>query len=508
MDITFTPAPKRQRVSANTSEQEAIIQGPHMQRTSPVTVQAGAGTGKTHTIGEIARAHPDRQILYLCFNKDIQLEAQAKFEDLPNMEPVTFHAFADRFSKVNSLSAERAYQDQWRKEVKTLVRSMLSKGDTPPKWKQLFGLFDEFAAQVLSLNAFLVAWWSANPTAQRSSLERWMRVLEAHVFSEQRTIRCLPWTVTFKAIQRASAFHPSPFSLDFAGKYDLVLVDEAQDLNCMFRQVAEHFIRTDRLVMFFGDKHQQINRWNGAENAMAHIQAHYTKTTTLTLSRSFRFGPAVASIANVLARTFHSHSTPLQGVARCETFVAMWDGERALSQTTGPTAFLAFRQQSVLDMALRCMARQKAFYLGNSTEKLLKEVRALYNKIANEPADQKGKILDEIRSRIQNEREVQPSESHVAKHPDDKDVYDALFKSRVTRRKRTAQTLALLTVHSSKGLEFDTLYVADDVFHPLDKPRKDVTTDEHSIAYTAVTRVKRALRLPPSAQSWVDESKL
>ena len=43
-----------------------------------------------------------------------------------------------------------------------------------------------------------------------------------------------------------------------------------------------------------GDRHQQIYGWRGAQNALDALQP----TTTRYLTRSFRFGPPIAALAN------------------------------------------------------------------------------------------------------------------------------------------------------------------------------------------------------------------
>ncbi len=57
-----------------TSEQKAIVQSK-----GDIRINAVAGSGKTTTIIEYARARPDSRILYLAFNKAVKLEAARKF---------------------------------------------------------------------------------------------------------------------------------------------------------------------------------------------------------------------------------------------------------------------------------------------------------------------------------------------------------------------------------------------------------------------------------------------
>ena len=77
-----------------TSEQLSIINS-----TGDIKINAVAGSGKTTTIIEYAKARPaTSKILYLAFNKSVKLEAQKKFADqgLHNVKVETAHSLAYR----------------------------------------------------------------------------------------------------------------------------------------------------------------------------------------------------------------------------------------------------------------------------------------------------------------------------------------------------------------------------------------------------------------------------
>jgi superfamily II DNA or RNA helicase len=57
-----------------------------------VSISAAAGSGKTSTLRMIAEARPKTQMLYLAFNKAIQVEADGSFP--PNVTCNTAHALA------------------------------------------------------------------------------------------------------------------------------------------------------------------------------------------------------------------------------------------------------------------------------------------------------------------------------------------------------------------------------------------------------------------------------
>src|SRR3954447_2135207 len=75
-----------------TPEQQAIISA-----TGNIKINAVAGSGKTTTIIEYAKARPaSSRILYLAFNKSVKLEAAKRFADagLHNVKVETAHSLA------------------------------------------------------------------------------------------------------------------------------------------------------------------------------------------------------------------------------------------------------------------------------------------------------------------------------------------------------------------------------------------------------------------------------
>src|SRR5205085_1605438 len=76
-----------------TEEQERIVRC----GATRLAVQAGAGAAKTTTLCAYARARPAARILYLAFNKAIQLEAAAKMP--ANVTCRTTHSIAWRKAK-------------------------------------------------------------------------------------------------------------------------------------------------------------------------------------------------------------------------------------------------------------------------------------------------------------------------------------------------------------------------------------------------------------------------
>ncbi|HIB7358114.1 TPA: UvrD-helicase domain-containing protein, partial [Escherichia coli] len=82
---------------------------------------------------------------------------------------------------------------------------------------------------------------------------------------------------------------------DLSHRWDTILFDEAQDANPVTTALV---LGQKCRVVLVGDCYQQIYRFRGANNALSHPALK--NADRLWLTQSFRFGPAVARMANLL----------------------------------------------------------------------------------------------------------------------------------------------------------------------------------------------------------------
>lgn len=259
---------------SDTTEQAAVI-GWSGHR---LVVRAFAGTGKTSTLVRFARANPDIRMLYLAYNRAVRDEAEQKFPF--NVECKTSHQLAwpnfgrhyqERLTGNLRITdvARQLNTRHWplARTAITTFNAFLCSGDSE------FGpqhLPDEDARSGLSAEKILAA-----------AQQLWRE--------SARQDGTFPVThdVYLKLYQLS---HP-----DLSKRWQTLLFDEAQDAN----PVIQSLILTQRCnVVLVGDRHQQIYRFRGAENALD--APGLSDAERLNLTHSFRFGLAVASVANML----------------------------------------------------------------------------------------------------------------------------------------------------------------------------------------------------------------
>lgn len=257
-----------------TAEQNAIIEwkGNHL------VVNAFAGTGKTSTLVNYAEANPESKMLYLAYNRAVRDEAERKFPY--NVECKTSHQLAwARFGRHfrDRLTASLRITDVARK-LNTrhwpLARLALSglnmflcSADTEPGLIHLPSEDDRHGLDAGKiLGAIQILWYEMS-----------------------RTDSTFPVTHdTYLKLFQLS--HP-----DLSTRWDTILFDEAQDAN----PVTSAFVLNQPCrVILVGDRYQQIYRFRGADNALNAPQL--AQADKLWLTASFRFGPEVARMANIL----------------------------------------------------------------------------------------------------------------------------------------------------------------------------------------------------------------
>ncbi|EEZ6653579.1 UvrD-helicase domain-containing protein [Escherichia coli] len=257
-----------------TDELSAII---HWQGQTLV-VNAFAGTGKASTLVQYALANPDSRMLYLVYNRSVRDEAERKFPF--NVECKTSHQLAwSRFGRHyrNRLVASLRITDVARK-LNTrhwlLVHLALSSLNqflcSADKESGLQRLPDEDARAGTDVSAILQA----------------VQVLW-HEMSRPDGTFPVTHDTCLKLFQLSSP--------DLSRRWDTILFDEAQDANPVMSALV--LCQSCRVILV-GDRYQQIYRFRGADNALSHPTLN--DADRLWLTQSFRFGPSVARMANLL----------------------------------------------------------------------------------------------------------------------------------------------------------------------------------------------------------------
>ncbi len=465
-----------------TQEQQAAIDLAGQGQT--MKVSALAGTGKTSTLVGIAQAAAGRG-LYLAFNKGIATEAQQRFQGT-RCQARTFHSLA-------YATYGKKYGDRLSMRINgTVVRKE-------------FGLWDDEGDSVAVEALDTVRRFLRTPDETLTEKHyRWMDDVEkSHDPERYYRIRERAMPIAHKLYALMSAERgrfPSSHDIylqqfvrsdpDLAMDYDYLLFDEAQDADRLMLHLCQ---RQKIPVIWVGDQYQQIYGWRGAQNAMARIQCPET-----FLTQSFRFGDAVAGVANRVLGSLGA-ATRLKGLPDKESTCQVGGGGSA-------RAFIARTNSSVMAAVLPTLAEGRR--VGVAGKKGVLQMLDDYRSL------REGKPKGQF-THFATEQELREYAEEAMDIKTFLRIVDTFGLEKLDRAVRRCEDLdadkdiwkrcdfIALTGHKAKGLEFDSVRLGEDFFQPKrlrsvdpETGTEKVREEELRLIYVAMTRARRELYLP------------
>lgn len=477
-----------------TQEQRAIVEADGR----VVTINARAGTGKTTTLRMIAERFRDARGLYLVFNKRAQLRAQAVFP--PHVDVRTVH----------SLAFGSARHDQrWRLGPEVGPAAFLpTYADVPEVQHDLAGLSHSFLAY------FLGAPYPRVEQALQPFSERCLSDAQHAVFNryEEQIAHACRGLLT--AWYQGTLACPHDFYLKLAHRtgslqrrlagYELVLVDEGQDLSEIMLDLLKH---CSGRVVLVGDTHQGIYGFRFAVDATQRLAADATHE----LTTSFRFGRGLAELASLyiqeskglkdfrirgskerntkthLYRDLRPRTVPIGGAVLARTNLSLFEAALRLQREGRPLRFE--REVSPLMGRVRDVLRLSKGRGGAVGDPFIASFGSLSHLEAYADRMRDGYLLSLV--------------SIVKRHGDG--LEDRLHKLRDHFEKSAElprhRVVTLSTVHAAKGEEYPTVTLHEDIPARLEQTLADETAtrdavEEINVAYVAFTRAQRELQIP------------
>ena len=496
-----------------TDEEEAICQN----NAARLQVNAFAGTGKTTTLIHYAKRNPNKKMLYLCYNKNIQAEAQLVFPD--NVVARTTHSLAYG-------AAGYRYKDRLISAITSKSILGLCQFKSGPGGYEMARIVSDTLKQFLS---------SSDSSIQAKHAPKDNIRLAAIAFKKTDQIETLIEEVSHKAAKLATLVWTrmcdksnSDIGMTHDGylklfqlscpklSYDVLLFDEYQDATPATMATVMG-AQVPQLVMV-GDTHQAIYGFRGSVDAMR-TRDDYEQ---LSLTTSFRFGQTVADAANMVLA--------LKGERR--RIKGFGDGVLANSQQNMPgTKAIIFRHNMNFwreALSYGSTSQYKIYIEGdmvNYNHEKLMDVYRLYRKeVPKDPLLARYANYDELRKAAENMMDTSLNglcmvvEDICKRNPHALETKMNLLKSSLVSSVKDA-TLVLTNAHKSKGKQYPRVVVFEDFTHsPLNSLKKgdhniygypetysglleEVSPkqeEEANVLYVAMTRAQQILSLPPA----------
>lgn len=473
-----------------TDEQAAICSS----KADVVKVSAFAGTGKTTTLVALAEANPRQRILYLAFNKSIQAEAQRKFP--ANVTARTSHSIA--FSAFGRRYSGKLANDIRPFHVVPHLSSSLR--DIPPAAHNLYGarVIETIKNHLSSAGAEMS---DENVSVGASPVEI-KHFGRGTILADARRV----WQSMCDPAGDVPMLHDGYLKLfQTSGKplpFDLILFDEAQDTNPVTQAIVEG--QSARKV-YVGDRHQAIYGFRGASNAMESIRAgehHY-------LTGSFRFGPAVAAVANSILAV-KGEGVRLNGYGAASRLRRIGASE--------PHAFISRGNCALFRRAVAAVEGGESFAFvgdvkGYRFDQILDVHTLASGGVARDPFLRSFATVDDLAEygEAVNDREILSCVKVAQKYTDRLPVLIEMIESGAVAPEQAQ--VVLTTAHKSKGLEFPSVRLAEDFMPLLDEDGKvfqafgasPAEIEDVNVQYVAATRAMRALQLNDSLSAYLQQ---
>lgn len=468
-------------MSRLTLEQQRVVAS----KAKLLAVDAFAGTGKTSTLVQYARAREDARILYIAFNKSVAAEARDRFPG--HVECRTTHSlaygvvgrkFSDKLGNAQAYQVAQEFNCNPRRAKKVL--------QTVTGW--LCTTDEEIGVEHVDDDGQLAGEQGEADIAAVADMAR-------GVWEEMKNPRSalkMPHDGYLKLWAMTKPRLP----------YDIILLDEAQDTNPLTLELV--MAQRHASIVLVGDRHQGIYGFRKAMNAMEMVDAE----ERVAITQSFRFGQAIADVATALLKEFKSETLPVTG--RSDIQVA-WHVDRsrhyAILGRTNAGLFAAAAQ-----VVLGTQNRRLHFVGGFESYLFGKVLDAYYLW-----ADERSKIKDPSIARFlkfndfkrygeeASDAEVKALVKTVEQYRTEVPrVYSAMRAAEMPVQERSDVTFT--TAHKAKGLEWEQVELVGDFIDLMDLPPvEEIDLEEINLLYVGLTRAIRAVQLPPSLSAWLQE---
>ncbi|MFI1415634.1 UvrD-helicase domain-containing protein [Streptomyces sp. NPDC020707] len=461
-----------------------------------LVLQAGAGTGKTSTLGLLAAGTP-RRGRYLAFNKDIARDAATRFPRTVLCKTAHATAYAALGHRYTSrLGSPR--QPAWKTGQALGITRPVRIGD------------HEISSRTLShtvLRTVSRYCHSADRTLARHHVPplRGLNTAGAHTELAQQVLPFArkAWNDLQNPEQGVVRFEHDHYLKMWALtepriEADFLLLDEAQDTNPVLEKVFTAQRAHAQLVMV-GDSAQAIYGWRGARDVMTGFDA-----IPLTLTRSFRFGPLLAEEAN---RWLTLAEAPIR-----------LTGTEAIATEVGPMqrpdAVLCRTNIGAMTEVMQLLAAGRRVALtrgGSQLASLALAARALKN---GRRTSHPELVLFPSWGELQDYAAHDPAGRDLQAFVDLVDTHgpDAILTAVDQLTDEAHADVTVSTAHTAKGREWPTVRIGNDFPPPKDTDQLDsqgrpvpepVSDTDARLAYVAVTRARHHLDL--GGLSWIND---
>lgn len=466
-----------------------------------VKIDAGAGAAKTSTLALCAEQYVVPS-LYLAFNKTMATEASARFPSWVTCKTTHGQAYGvfgaplyrklsrpqGRYENVCGTGSEIAKYFKISGQ-ETVMGKRITPAGIGQAVKETVNNFEYSADDRITTDH--VSYSALKKISKQDHFD--VGFYKAIVVDYANKL----WTLRTNLRSNILATHDTYLKLYQLSKpdlseYEIVYLDEAQDTNDCVLDI----IKRQKKVVFVGDQRQQIYGFRGSVNAMAKIDC-----ATGYLTTSFRFGQAVADLANIILGK--SGDGALKGWDKLNTEVLR---RRDVIDMPVKHTRLYRTNAALLSDAVGLIGKGLSVNLEIDVKDFLRKLEAAVElkngnlaKVKHEDFlayDNWGELADENPTgEIGRIFKIVEAGHHF-------EVIGVL----TSHRNVDNPDIIMTTAHKSKGREWDNVVLCDDFPSAYNNEGDYVGLEEmeENLLYVAVTRAKKWLMMNSTCEELVE----
>jgi DNA helicase-2/ATP-dependent DNA helicase PcrA len=279
-------------------------------------------------------------------------------------------------------------------------------------------------------------------------------------------------------------------------RFDLVVVDEAQDMNLPQLTMASKAVREGGRVCVVGDDRQAIYAFRGAVSDGIALMIQQLNAQVLPLTTTYRCPKKIVGLAATIVQDYRAADVAPEGILRDSSTEGM------LAEVEAGDAILSRKNAPLMGLCLQLLrngipARIEGRDIGAMLCKIVEKLKSrsvpdLLRKLAAWSQRQtKRATISGSEAQVQSIEDQYLTLVAVAEGAASvREVTERLRDLFKDSKEGEVFSVTLSTVHKAKGLEWDRVFVLEDTFR-----KDDGGGEESNIRYVAYTRAKRELVL-------------
>lgn len=502
-------------------------------------ISAVAGSGKTTTLIKALEIIPENNsVLFLAFNKNISDELKNRVPKNKSIEVRTVHSFG--YNILTSIINPEINNNKYRLLYQDIITCLKTKDFSILKTKYNFdkdniGYFNEIRKLIDDKNLFDTIFKS--DVLKLSNLSR-LNYIDFDTFSvgvsELKFLSKVHSIIT-EDKQCEIAFYLSKIGMSYMDmidytdmiflpnvlklnvpKYDFVFIDECQDLNTCQRLLMQEAIKpeTGRFIAV-GDPKQAIYAFAGADSESYNKLKEIPNTIELPLSETYRCSPEIVNMVKDINSDISPHKNNKKGKVFYDfSHSNVEDGDMVLCRNTFPLVSFCIHLLSkgkksyiigsdiglsLINMINKCERKNEEFNMENVFARLHQERELLIEKVMVNNSMNRQEALEQNNVILFNEKiDIIEGLSDEIEDPN-----IVIKKIQNIFSDDNKQGISLSTIHKSKGLESDRVFI----LHPELIPAKSAVLSweieqENNLKYVAYTRAKTTLGFINDYDAW------